>query len=187
VALMGLLLALVGAFGLAAAPLLSVPTFAATQPVVTCQQQVNDLHCNHQDPLAQGCASTPVTTVSVPILAADGTPLGRLERRHSALCHTWWARIYDYRHLSDTYLVLQVGDFGYTLPYSDMAYCDMAFDTTNTHAPRISGSLTFVSGPVDPSLTVTIPADPPRPTTPSPTPTPKATPQPTHPTRFPPK
>ncbi len=159
VALMGLLLALVGAFGLIAAPLFSVPTFAASRAVVTCQLQVDAKHCDQQDPRAQQCVSADIITTTVPLADLAGTIVGRLERRHSPHCHTWWARIYDDRQQHGTLLLLQVGTRHFSLAYSDLGgYTDMLYDPSNHNAPLILGTLTTPQGKPDPLLIAGIPA-----------------------------
>jgi hypothetical protein len=52
--------------------------------------------CNNQDPVTQGCTADAHTTLSADIIA-NGTIIGKLERRHSPRCDTYWGRVFDFR------------------------------------------------------------------------------------------
>lgn len=194
-ALMGLLTALVLTLGLVLVPGLAGHTFAATRDTsVTCfsMDHPDSAHCDQQDPRAEQCANDEVITVEAPILDANLHRVGRLQRRQSVACHTWWARIYDDRPTPGPKFFVSLGTRDLTLPYKGMAYTDMVFDESEAHPPVIIGSLSTPDGKPDAGLTANV-SDPPAPlpitptpapvskqTTPTPTPTPakKATPLP---------
>jgi hypothetical protein len=180
-ALFGFLTALLLTLGLTLFPALARHTFAATRAPLTCFDQPDVAHCALKDPIAAHCADDSVLTESVPITDLAGTVLGRLDRRHSLHCHTWWGRLLDFRHLPATTLYLQVGQTSYTLHFPDVGFSDMVFDLSNTHAPLIQGSLPTLAGKPDLEFTASLPADPPESIPPAPSPKPTPAPSPTPP------
>ncbi len=141
------------------APQFSGRALAASRTMfaVTCNQQADFAHCNNLDPVQQECATPDTTTISQNIVDPAGTIVGRVDRRFSLLCHTWWGRVFDFRHIKGTFITLQVGDRGYRLPFNAVAYSDMVFDPPNASAPAVTGTLS-TNGKPDPALSATIPA-----------------------------
>jgi hypothetical protein len=91
-----------GALGQGALPF---PTCATAPP----DQQAH--LCDHADPIAQGCEADAVTTQSIGLVDTQGQIVGRLDRRYSTRCNSFWARIFDYRATrpQGTVLVVQIG------------------------------------------------------------------------------
>src|SRR5262249_6210291 len=63
----------------------------------TCVQAPTMEHCNNQDPQRQGCAADAQTIGLPAVIKENGVPIGSVERRYSAQCHSWWGRVFDTR------------------------------------------------------------------------------------------
>ncbi len=126
-----------------------------------CAQAPGNEHCHHQDPQQQGCAADAHTVAQQNIVNAQGTILGRVVRRYSAACDSWWGRIFDQRHLpgAPQPLFLQIAGHEarsqptfvsgqYTILYSLMIYRPVLEEVCQQHGqdcamgPVILGYLT---------------------------------------------
>jgi hypothetical protein len=114
-----------------------------------------------------------VTTARA-LIVSHGVTLGRVERRFSKTCHTWWGRIFDLRSGSRGGLIVELeyevdskGDLSgfadsgspqFVSASYNIFYGRMYFNATSPQqAPQIVGALSaqFVSGnPVGPQATV---------------------------------
>lgn len=114
-------------------------------PVQICANETQpsaDL-CNNQDPILEGCSADAHTTARADIIE-NGQVVGRLERRHSPRCHTYWGRLFDFRPQKHP-LTLQIGpdiaSFGsnHTEVYSNM----VLVPTPQDQIPAMVGLLTL--------------------------------------------
>jgi hypothetical protein len=62
----------------------------------TCAQAPTAEHCNNQDPELQGCAAD-AETIGQATIFENGFAIGRVERRWSLTCQSWWGRVFDDR------------------------------------------------------------------------------------------
>lgn len=167
VGLGGIVIAVILATGLA---LLTIPrfsshAFAATLQQAagtTCVQAPTKEHCDNQDPELQGCAADAQTIGQADIME-NGFTIGRVERRWSAKCQSWWGRVFDNRIGSQANMFITVA--GVTLSASPtfvsnqyrILYSSMVFDATPTQqVPAITGILS-IDG-ITPDATATLPA-----------------------------
>jgi hypothetical protein len=112
----------------------------------TCAQAAPDQQarlCDRADPIVGGCEAAAVTTQSIGLVDSDGQVVGRLDRRYSARCHSFWGRIFDYRvaRPQGTVLVVQVGRDISTGPGPHELYSNMHYDTPGSPAPLVAGSV----------------------------------------------
>jgi type IV secretory pathway TrbF-like protein len=124
--------------------------FAATlqQAVgMTCVQAPSLEHCENQDPELQGCAADAQTIEQADIKGNEFT-IGRVERRYSARCQSWWGRVFDTRSGSQANMFITIN--GTTLSASPtfvsdqyrILYSSMIFDASPTQqVPSITGTL----------------------------------------------
>jgi hypothetical protein len=98
--------------------------------------------CDRADPIAGGCEADAITTQSIG-LVDEGQVVGRLDRRYSARCNSFWARIFDYRATrpQGTVLVVQIGREIDTGPGPHELYSNMHYDTPGSPAPLVAGSV----------------------------------------------
>jgi hypothetical protein len=127
------------ALGIEGAMGLQVPT----QP--TCATASPDQQariCDRADPREEGCEADAITTQSIG-LVDGGQIVGRLDRRYSARCHSFWARIFDYRTTrpQGTVLVVQIGSEIDTGREPHELYSNMHYDTPGSPAPLVAGSV----------------------------------------------
>jgi Protein of unknown function (DUF2690) len=116
---------------------------------MTCVQAPSMGHCNNQDPELQGCAADAVTAAQANI-DENGVTIGRVERRFSLKCNSWWGRVFDNRPGSqgDMFITIE-GTTTSAAPtfiglHYRILYSPMVFDATPTmQVPAITGSLTI--------------------------------------------
>jgi hypothetical protein len=149
--------------------------FAAVLQAVTatCVQAPSPEHCDAKDPEKQGCASSARTTAHA-LIESQGRTVGKVERRYSVKCKSWWGRVFDFRPgpQRDLYYIEIDGqdssgnEVGYgirSLPRFMSAsytilYGNMFFDAKPTYAaPRIIGAFSNTKRSV---LSATVPAAP---------------------------
>jgi hypothetical protein len=97
VGLSGLILAalLAASLALLVSPnLLPHSVLAAT--ATTCAESPTAKHCNNQDPEVQGCATDANRIAWQDITAQNGDVVGRVERRFSQKCMSWWGRVFAF-------------------------------------------------------------------------------------------
>jgi hypothetical protein len=136
-----------GALGQGALPL---PTCTTAPP----DQQAH--LCDHADPIAQGCEADAVTTQSIGLVDTQGQIVGRLDRRYSTRCNSFWARIFDYRATrpQGNVLVVQIGRDIYTGQGPHELYSNMSYATPGSPAPLVAGSIDGQpDGSFDPTAT----------------------------------
>lgn len=162
---------LAGGLFLAVLPRMSPRALAASLQqamVATCAQAPTMQHCNNQDPEAQGCA-TDAQTLSSADIQENGITIGRVERRWSARCQSWWGRVFDTRPRSQANMYIAIA--GATLFASPtfvgnqyrILYSPMIFDATPTQqVPAITGTLEIDGITTAPSATlpaITVPGN----------------------------
>ena len=152
VGLSGIVIAilLASGFALLLLPRFSSNALAATLPqpaTMTCVQRPTLTNCNDQDPQQQGCAAD-AHTIEQAAIQEQGFTIGRVERRYSIRCQSWWGRVFDTRPGSRANMFLTIA--GTTLSASPtfvstqyrILYSSMVFDATPTQAsPTIIGTL----------------------------------------------
>jgi hypothetical protein len=169
VGLGGIVVAVILATGLAifTIPRFSPHAFAATLQQAagtTCAQAPKPTAqlCDNQDPELQGCAADAQTIGQADIME-NGFTIGRVERRWSLKCQSWWGRVFDNRVGSQANMFITVA--GATLSASPtfvsnqyrILYSSMVFDATpNQPVPAITGILS-IDG-ITPDATATLPA-----------------------------
>lgn len=162
---------LAGGLFLAVFPQISPRALAASLQQATgatCAQAPTMQHCNNQDPEVQGCATDAQTLGSADI-QENGITIGRVERRWSARCQSWWGRVFDTRPGSQANMYITIA--GATLFASPtfvgsqyrILYSSMIFDATPTQqVPAITGTLEIDGITTPPSATlpaITIPGN----------------------------
>ncbi len=154
VGLGGMLVAVLLAAGvvLLTGPRLSPRALAASLQQVagmTCAQAPTAQHCMNQDPELQGCAAD-AETIGQAAIREDGVIIGRVERRYSPTCQSWWGRVFDDRAGSQANIFITIA--GTTLsaspsfasPSYRILYSSMVFDATPTQqVPAITGELSI--------------------------------------------
>lgn len=116
------------------------------QPTCATAPQPTAALCNNQDPVAQGCVADVQTTASATIVE-NGTVIGRLERRHSPKCHTYWGRVFDLRPQKMP-LAISIDSPGIgSFTWKDTeAYSNMVFvPTPQDQVPAMEGILSTIS------------------------------------------
>lgn len=113
-------------------------TTCATTPL---NQKAN--MCDGLDPVAQGCVLTARTVQSVGIVDMDGVIIGRIDRRYSPECNSYWARIFDYRSTQpqNTLLALHIGSLTVSGTNTHELYSHMVYAAPGNLTPLIEGSL----------------------------------------------
>jgi hypothetical protein len=140
------------------------PFAASLQQVMgmTCVQAPTIEHCTNQDPELQGCAAD-AQTLGQADIKENGITIGRVERRWSAPCHSWWGRVFDTRIGSQANMFIRIA--GMTLSAAPtfvseqyrILYSSMVFDATPTQpVPAITGILS-IDG-ITPDANATLPA-----------------------------
>ena len=140
----------------------------------TCKQAPSYDHCDAKDPEKQGCASSARTTAQA-LIVDQGRTVGRVERRYSSTCKSWWGRLFDFRPepRSELYVFVDGRDRrgketgrGLESPPQfasvsyDILYGVMFFDAKSTYeAPRIAGVFMNMDE-VTNGLSAVIPATP---------------------------
>jgi hypothetical protein len=167
VGLSGLILAtlLAASVALLVSPnLLPHTALAATSP--TCAQSPTAKHCNNQDPEKQGCAEDNAATILQADIVKNGVTVGRVERRFSLKCSSWWGRVLDYQQGSQAKMSISIAG-GTPSPFPifvgkslRILYSPMVFDATPTQTvPAITGSLSINGIPVSATIpAIVIPA-----------------------------
>jgi hypothetical protein len=156
---MSLVLALLLSSGIAV--LLSTRSFshALAAETITCADEPTAAHCNGQDPQGQGCA-TPgdVRTVAQADILAGGRTIGRVERRYSLSCHSWWGRVFDN---SGTHAInITIAGKSYTNSFPGEIYSLMVFDPPYASVPAITGTILLSAASADTTVSATLPAIP---------------------------
>lgn len=115
-----------------------------------CASTPSFAQCDHQDPVAQGCAADATTREARPILYL-GRTVGRLEQRHSARCESSWGRVFSFTQ-GNAELGLSSSSFGEDVPDGsslalltggpDEVYSDMVFGGP----PTLVGMVVFSAG-----------------------------------------
>jgi len=129
---------------------ISSPAFAASRgqhTVIMCAAAPSAIHCDHQDPEVQGCARD-ARTIDQADIQENGTVIGRVERRWSPTCQSWWGRVFDTRLGSPGNLSIEIDGVKTTAfptfvstPYS-ILYSWMIFDASSMQqVPEITGLL----------------------------------------------
>lgn len=163
VGLSGLILAALLAASLA---IFVAPRFLphAALAAVICIQSPTAQNCDNQDPEKQGCAEANAATILQADIVKNGIAIGRVERRFSLKCSTWWGRVFDLRQGSEAQMSISIGaGMPSTFPIfvgnaSRIRFSPMVFDATPTQTvPAIVGSLTDGTSP---PATATLPAIP---------------------------
>ncbi|GAC1343472.1 MAG: hypothetical protein NVSMB27_03450 [Ktedonobacteraceae bacterium] len=149
----GVLIAVIlaGSLALLAPALFSHQAFAASLQRVartTCAQAPTMEHCDNQDPELQGCASDARTLGQAVALVENGFTIGRVERRYSPMCQTWWGRVFDTRIGSRANMFIAIADTTLSAPPTFVGpryrilYSPMVFDAIPTQqVPAIIGML----------------------------------------------
>lgn len=155
---------LAGGLFLAVLPRVSPRALAASLQQATgttCAQAPTVQHCNNQDPELQGCAADAQTLNQTTYIMDNGVPIGKVERRWSARCQSWWGRVFDTRPGSQANMYITIA--GTTLSASPtfvgsqyrILYSSMIFDATPTQqVPAITGALGIHGGPQTASATL---------------------------------
>ena len=114
----------------------------------TCAQAPSRAHCANQDPEVQGCAADARTIGQAATILEHGFPIGRVERRWSARCQSWWGRVFDLRMGSQAGMYITItskmffGSPTFVSPRYRIFYSPMVFDATPTQPiPAIAGAL----------------------------------------------
>ncbi len=130
---------------------------AATAP--TCSEQPTAANCNGQDPQVQGCASPgDVRTVAQADILAGGRAIGRVERRYSLSCHSWWGRVFD---SSGTHAInVTIAGKSYADSFPGEIYSPMVFDPPFASVPAITGTIILSAASSDTTVSATLPAIP---------------------------
>lgn len=143
--------------------------FAATLQQATgttCAQAPSSAHCDNLDPEVQGCAAD-AQTIDQADIKENGFVIGRVERRFSQVCNSWWGRVFDTRPDSQANMFITVN--GTTLSASPtfvsgsyrILYSSMVFDASPTQTvPAITGTVEIDGITAAPSATlnaITIP------------------------------
>lgn len=158
-----LLTALLAGACLSTLPSHSSPAFAASQggPIGRlCVQAPSMQHCHDQDPEVQGCASD-AHTLDQAEIKENGITIGRVERRWSALCQSWWGRVFDTRPGAHQNMSLMVDGTTLSAPPTFVGdayrilYSSMVFDATPMQkVPAITGMLEIDGITAAPSATI---------------------------------
>jgi hypothetical protein len=129
-------------------------------PATTCAQAPTIQHCNNQDPEVQGCAADAVTIGQADI-KENGFTIGRVERRWSLKCQSWWGRVFDLRPDSQASMYITInGATTFAAPtfvsgQYRILYSPMVFDATPTQpGPEITGALEIDGITTPPSATL---------------------------------
>jgi hypothetical protein len=130
----------------------------------TCAPAPTAQHCNNQDPEFQGCAAD-AKTIGQADIKENGVTIGRVERRWSLTCQSWWGRVFDFRAGSQANMFITIA--GTTLSASPtfvsnqyhILYSPMFFDASLTQqVPAITGALAvnalIAPGATLPAITV---------------------------------
>jgi hypothetical protein len=170
------LLLLAGIFALVFPSHSASSAFAAVlqAATATCKQAPSYDHCDAKDPEKQGCASSARTTAHA-LLVDHGRVVGRVERRYSATCKSWWGRLFDFRPAPRSELYVEVDGRdrsgketgrGLESPPQfastayNILYGEMFFDAKSTYeAPRIVGIFMNMDE-ITNGLSATIPVTP---------------------------
>ncbi len=129
---------------------------------VTCAQSPTVQHCNNQDPELQGCATDAQTSDQASIVE-QGFTIGKVERRWSARCQSWWGRVFDERAGSQLDMFITIG--GTTISAAPtfvnthyrILYSWMVFDESPTQqVPAVIGHLSIDA--ILPAASATLPA-----------------------------
>lgn len=126
----------------------------------TCVQAPTIQHCANQDPQLQGCAADAQTLAQADIVE-NGFVIGRVERRYSPHCHSWWGRVFDERVGSHANMFITIAgtttsaaptfvSTSLRILYSPMQFAAVPLQPI----PAITGSLLIdgVSAPVSATL-----------------------------------
>jgi hypothetical protein len=142
----------------------SSKVFAATlqrMEGTTCAQAPTMQHCNNQDPELQGCAADAQTLGDPVDIKENGVTIGRVERRWSLHCQSWWGRVFDTRPGSHADEFITVAGTTLSAPSTfkspdyTILYSSMIFDATPTQsAPAITGTLESNNSTTAPSATI---------------------------------
>ena len=159
VRMMSLLLALLLSSGIAVLLSVSLSPHVLAAAAITCAEQPTAAHCNGQDPEVQGCA-TPgdARTVAQADILAGGQAIGRVERRYSLSCHSWWGRVFDY---SGTHAInVTIAGKSYADSFPGEIYSPMVFDPPYTSVPAVTGTIILSAASADTTVSATLPEIP---------------------------
>ena len=124
-------------------PQLTPAVQKSTQAVgVLCVQSPGSQHCDDQDPVAQGCTSD-AQTLGTADLYYGGAVIGRVDRRYSPACGSYWVRTFSYTrqgNISAEFIghYTLVGAGNSAEEYTDMLYAPMP-----QTPPRVRGTVTL--------------------------------------------
>lgn len=155
-----LLIALLLSSGMAVFLVPQLPFQAqAAATAFTCSEQPTAANCNGQDPEGQGCASPgDVRTVAQADILAGGRAIGRVERRYSLSCHSWWGRVFDY---SGTHTInVTIAGKSYAGGFPGEIYSPMVFDPPYASVPAVTGTIVLSAASSDTTVSATLPAIP---------------------------
>lgn len=126
-----------------AAPFLSAHAASMQTTCATAPNTQKAHLCNGQDPIAQGCVPTAQTLQSANITDSTGLTIGRIDRRYSAQCNSYWARILDYRLPQPQHAVLaaRMGGQESSATNTYEVYTNMIYVQPNSAPPHVEGTL----------------------------------------------
>jgi len=157
--LMAVLLA--GSLALLVLPHVSSQAFASSLGQ-TCAQAPTMEHCDKQDPEVQGCAADADTIAKQDIVSPNGQTIGRVERRFSQKCMSWWGRVFAFGPALHRNMFIAIAGVTLSKPATfpsdtyDILYGPMVFETSPTQTvPEITGTVTLSATS---ALSATIPA-----------------------------
>lgn len=115
-----------------------------TQPpeqVETCASAPSAKFCNHQDPIAQGCAADAQTLpgYSYPIVQG-GVTVGKFEVRFSRKCNSYWGRT--------TSFVAGVAEIDVFQPFEERVVGPFRGGVQQTYSDMVFGSVPEMAGTV---------------------------------------
>jgi Protein of unknown function (DUF2690) len=110
-----------------------------------CFQTPDQQHCDNQDPVAQGCLADAQTKGSTNIYDGKVT-VGRVDRRFSPNCQSYWVRTFNYSQ-NGTITAELVGHYVLTGAGDNLEeYTDMIYMPQPSAPPVVRGSL-FLATP----------------------------------------
>lgn len=121
------------------------PIHLTLPPMPTqCLQTPDQQHCNNQDPVTQGCLGDAQTKGSANIY--DGNVIvGRIDRRFSSKCQSYWVRTFNYTQ-NGTITAELVGHYVLTGAGDSLEeYTDMIYMPLPSAPPAVRGSLLLVT------------------------------------------
>lgn len=154
---------LAASFALLVFPHISSHVFAASS-FQTCVTSPTISHCDRADPEVQGCAADAQTLNGAQDIVSGGQTVGRVERRFSQKCMSWWGRVFAFGPALHRNMFIAIA--GVTISKSatftsnthDILYSPMVFEASPTQTvPEITGTVTIEGNT---ALSRTLPAIP---------------------------